>query len=105
MAAANFVGAAKGCKARIDAENAKGGVNGRKIDLESRSTTSRRRQPDRGQGPGARTRNVFAVVNDSPFAFLTYRYLVDAKVPMIGGGFDGSYYYDAGQRVHDLEPR
>ena len=39
---------------------------------------------------------MFAVVNDSPFAFLTYRYLVDQKVPMIGGGFDGSYYYDAG---------
>src|SRR6185503_7040016 len=39
---------------------------------------------------------VFAVVNDSPFAFLTYRYLRDGKVPMIGGGFDGSYYYDPG---------
>ena len=39
---------------------------------------------------------MFAVVNDSPFAFLTYRYLKDAKVPTIGGGFDGSYYYDAG---------
>jgi branched-chain amino acid transport system substrate-binding protein len=36
------------------------------------------------------------VVNDSPFAFLTYRYLVGSKVPMIGGGFDGSYYYDQG---------
>ena len=24
---------------------------------------------------------------------------------MIGGGFDGSYYYDEGQREHHLEPR
>src|SRR6266480_3235615 len=32
-AAPNFVGADKACKARIAAENAKGGVNGRKVDL------------------------------------------------------------------------
>ena len=33
VAASNFVGADKACKARVDAENAKGGVNGRKIEL------------------------------------------------------------------------
>src|SRR6201999_1434010 len=41
-------------------------------------------------------RDAFIVINDSAFAFTTYRYLKDAEVPMIGGGFDGSYYYDAG---------
>jgi len=35
---------------------------------------------------------VFAVVNNSSFAFLTYRYLLSAGVPVIGGGFDGTYY-------------
>jgi branched-chain amino acid transport system substrate-binding protein len=95
VAAANFVGADKACKARVGAENAKGGVNGRKIDLITIDDKS---------GAGNQTaakdlvenRKVFAVVNDSPFAFLTYRYLRDGKVPMIGGGFDGSYYYDPG---------
>jgi branched-chain amino acid transport system substrate-binding protein len=94
-AAANFVGADKACKARVDAENAKGGVNGRKIDLIAIDDKS---------GAGNLTaakdlvenQDAFAVVNDSPFGFLTYRYLVDGKVPMIGGGFDGSYYYDKG---------
>jgi branched-chain amino acid transport system substrate-binding protein len=95
VAAANFVGAPKGCKARIDAENAKGGVNGRKIDLVTID--------DKSSGANltaakdlVQNQNAFAVVNDSPFGFLTYRYLVDAGVPMIGGGFDGSYYYDQG---------
>src|SRR5215213_2594321 len=93
VAAANFVGADKACKARIAAENAKGGVNGREIDDKS--------------GGGNQTaakdlvqnQNAFVVVNDSPFAFLTYRYLKEQGVPMIGGGFDGSYYYDPGNEI------
>jgi branched-chain amino acid transport system substrate-binding protein len=95
VAASNFVGADKACKARVDAENAKGGVNGRKIDLIAIDDKS-----GAGNNTAAKdlvqSQNAFAVVNDSPFAFLTYRYLVDQKVPMIGGGYDGSYYYDAG---------
>jgi branched-chain amino acid transport system substrate-binding protein len=94
-ASSNFVGADKACQARVDAENAKGGVNGRKIDLVTIDDKS---------GAGNQTaakdlvqnQNAFAVVNDSPFAFLTYRYLKDQGVPMIGGGYDGSYYYDPG---------
>ncbi|HEY3670553.1 MAG TPA: ABC transporter substrate-binding protein [Acidimicrobiia bacterium] len=95
VAASNFVGAPKGCQARIDAENAKGGVNGRKIDIVAID--------DKSSGANltsakdlVQNQDAFAVVNDSPFAFQTYRYLVDSGVPMIGGGFDGSYYYDQG---------
>jgi branched-chain amino acid transport system substrate-binding protein len=95
VAAANFVGADKGCKARVDAENAKGGINGRKIDLVEIDDKSSGANLT-GAKDLVENRDVFAVVNDSPFAFLTYRYLKDAKVPTIGGGFDGSYYYDAG---------
>jgi branched-chain amino acid transport system substrate-binding protein len=94
VAAANFVGAADGCKARIDAENAKGGVNGRKIELsqiDDKSSANLNAAKDLVEN-----QNVLTVVDDSPFAFQTYRYLVDAKVPMIGGGFDGSYYYEEG---------
>jgi branched-chain amino acid transport system substrate-binding protein len=95
VAAATHKNAHKSCQARVDAENAKGGVNGRKIDLIAIDDKS---------GAGNQTaakdlvenQKVFAVVNDSPFAFLTYRYLRDGKVPMIGGGYDGSYYYDPG---------
>jgi branched-chain amino acid transport system substrate-binding protein len=85
----------KACQSRIDAENAKGGVNGRKVNLQV--------VDDKSSGANltaakdlVENRNVFAVVDNSAFAFLTYRYLKDAGVPMIGGGFDGSYYYDQG---------
>lgn len=85
----------KACQARVDAENAKGGVNGRKIQLEV--------VDDKSSGANltaakdlVENRDAFAVVDNSAFAFLTYRYLKDAGIPMIGGGFDGSYYYDQG---------
>jgi len=94
VAASASEGSATGCKARVGAENAKGGVNGRKIDLEAiddHSATNLTSAKDLVQN-----RNSFIVINDSAFAFTTYRYLRDAGVPMLGGGFDGSYYYDKG---------
>ena len=39
---------------------------------------------------------VFVVVNNSPFAFLGYRYLLENGVPMVGGGFDGNEYGQPG---------
>src|SRR5205823_6016054 len=39
---------------------------------------------------------VFTVVNDSPFAFLGFRYLLQNQVPMVGGGFDGNEYGQPG---------
>src|SRR4051812_32023886 len=95
VAASTHRNAHTACKARVDAENAKGGVNGRKIKVEAIDDKS---------GAGNLTaakdlvenRDVFAVVDNSAFAFLTWRYLKDAGVPMIGGGFDGSYYYNEG---------
>jgi branched-chain amino acid transport system substrate-binding protein len=95
VAAATHKNAHKACQGRVEAENAKGGVNGRKIEVE---------YIDDKSGAGNLTaakdlvenRKVFAVVDNSAFAFLTWRYLKDAGVPMIGGGFDGNYYYNEG---------
>jgi len=91
VASPNFQDSGKACQARVDAQNAKGGVNGRKIDLQV--------VDDQSSGANltaakdlVQNRNVFMVVNNSSFAFLTYRYLLSAGVPMIGGGFDGTYY-------------
>ena len=69
-------------------------MNGRKINLEAiddKSSANLNAAKDLVEN-----RNVFVVINDSPFAFLTYRYLNDPSVPMIGGGFDGTYYYEKG---------
>jgi ABC-type branched-subunit amino acid transport system substrate-binding protein len=84
-----------GFQARIDRENAKGGVNGRKIEVVSRD--------DQSSGANLTVtkdlidnEKVFAVVNESPFAFLSYRFNLENGVPFIGAGTDGTYYLQPG---------
>ena len=84
-----------GCKARVARENAAGGVNGRKINVvyvdDQSSGANKTAAQDLVQN-----QHVFMVVNDSAFAFLTYKFLLDEGVPLIGGGYDGTYYGDPG---------
>jgi branched-chain amino acid transport system substrate-binding protein len=94
IAGSTFQNADKGCKARIARENAAGGVNGRKIEVEYKDDQS-------GQNQTAvqdlvQNKHVFMIVNNSPFANLGYRFLLENGVPMIGGGYDGVYYGDPG---------
>jgi branched-chain amino acid transport system substrate-binding protein len=80
-----------GCKARVGRENAKGGVNGRKIEVEYVDDQSSGANLT-GAQELVQNKHVFMIVNDSAFAFLTYRWLLDHGVPLIGGGYDGTYY-------------
>ncbi len=91
VAAPNFEDSARACQARVDAQNAKGGVNGRTIQLEAVDDMSSGANLSAAQDL-VKNRKVFAVVNNSPFAFASYRYLQGARVPLIGGGSDGTYY-------------
>ena len=85
----------KGFQARIDRQNAAGGVNGRKIEYEAIDDMSSGANLTAAQDL-VENRDVFAVVNQSPFAFLTYRWLLEHDVPMIGAGSDGTYYQQKG---------
>jgi branched-chain amino acid transport system substrate-binding protein len=95
VAGSTFEHAGDGFNARIKAENAAGGVNGRKITPvvvdDSGATNNLQAAQSLVQND-----KVFAVVNNSSFAFLTYRYLLDNGVPMLGGGFDGNEYGQPG---------
>ena len=88
----------KGFQARVDAENAAGGVNGRKIEVVGKDDGSS------GQNVQVthdlvENEKVFAVVDQSPLAFLSYRYLLDNGVPMVGNGVDGTYYQEKGNEA------
>jgi branched-chain amino acid transport system substrate-binding protein len=95
VAASSSATSDAGCKARVGRENAKGGVNGRKIDViykdDKSSAANLQEEQDLVQND-----KVFAVVNNSSFAFLGYRYLRDNGTPLIGSGIDGTYYSDPG---------
>ena len=81
----------KAFQARIDRQNAEGGVNGRKIKAIIIDDQSSGANLTAAQDL-VKNRNAFVVVDDSAFAFLSFRYLLDNGVPMIGGGYDGDYY-------------
>jgi ABC-type branched-subunit amino acid transport system substrate-binding protein len=94
VASATHKNAHKSCQARVDAQNAKGGVNGRKINVTA--LDDQYGQNLQQAQELVRNQNVFMVINNSPAAFMSYRFLKDNGVPIIGGGFDGTYYYDKG---------
>ena len=93
VAGSTFVDADKGCQARVDRENDKGGVNGRKVEVEMVDDQSGGANKTAAQDL-VQNKHVFMVVNNSSFAGLagTYRWLLDNNVPMVNGGFDGTYY-------------
>jgi branched-chain amino acid transport system substrate-binding protein len=95
VAAPNFQDSGDACQARVDAQNAKGGVNGRKIELETVDDKSSAANLT-GAKDLIENRHVYAVVNNSSFAFQSYRYIEDSGTPLIGGGFDGNYYSQKG---------
>jgi branched-chain amino acid transport system substrate-binding protein len=95
IAGSTFQNTEAGFKACIDATNAKGGVNGRKLTYEfydDGAVTNLQGVQDLVQNRG-----VFAVANISPFAFQGYQFLLDNGVPMVGGGFDGPQYGQPGK--------
>lgn len=90
-----FKDGGKACQARIDRQNATGGVNGRTVKIEAVDDQSSGANLTAAQDL-AQNRKVFAVINESGFAFLSYRYLLGQGIPVIGGGYDGSYYGQKG---------
>jgi branched-chain amino acid transport system substrate-binding protein len=83
--------AGDGCKARVGRENAKGGVNGRKIDVVYFDDASSAANLTGAQSL-VQSDKVFAVVNSSPYAFLAWRWLHDNGVALVDGGYAGGGY-------------
>jgi branched-chain amino acid transport system substrate-binding protein len=95
LAGSTFENAAEGFNARVKAQNAAGGVNGRKISAEIADDSGSSNNLVAAQDL-VQNRKVFLVVNNSPFAFLSYRFLLTNGVPMLGGGYDGNEYGQPG---------
>ena len=95
LAGSTFQYAGDGFNARVKAQNAKGGVNGRKISVQVADDSGNENNLVAAQDL-VQNRKVFLVVNNSPFAFLGYRFLLDNGVPMLGGGYDGNEYGQPG---------
>jgi branched-chain amino acid transport system substrate-binding protein len=84
----NSVNIPKGFAARIAAQNAAGGVDGRKITFitqdDQSSPTAALTAAQAAVNEGA-----FAIDYNSPFAFGAIKYMAGAGIPVVGGGYDG----------------
>jgi branched-chain amino acid transport system substrate-binding protein len=78
----------KGFAARIDAQNASGGVNGRKITyIVKDDQTSPVQAATAAQA--AVNAGVFAIDYNSAVAFGAIRYMTQTGIPVVGGAYDG----------------
>jgi branched-chain amino acid transport system substrate-binding protein len=87
-AASTFADSSNGAQARISAENAKGGINGRKLELVVSDDASNPTQ-DLTATQSLISKGVFGVISFTPYFFGGYRALQAAGIPVTGGGFDG----------------
>jgi branched-chain amino acid transport system substrate-binding protein len=87
-AAPEYVNYQKGAQARLDQQNAKGGINGRKLQLVSSDDGGSPTQ-NLTAAQGLVGKGVFAVIAGTPFLFGGYRYFQQQGVPVTGGGYDG----------------
>ena len=87
-AASEYGNSQQGCVARVDLQNAEGGVNGRKIDLSvvddetNPALTSTAVQ-------GAISKGAIGIVANSPLFYLAAKYAQQAGVPVTGNSSDG----------------
>ena len=106
VASSTFQNADKGCQARVDRQNAAGGVNGRKIEVEW-STTSRAAANMTAAKDLVQNSDVFMVViNNSSFAFLDATTTCKEQgVPHGQRRLRRHVLRREGQRGHHLRPR
>ncbi len=86
-------GMVQSAEARIDQQNAEGGVDGRKIKLivEDDQTNP---EADKTATGILISKGVFGVIDDSAVTFGGYQLLQQAGVPVTGGGYDGPEWFE-----------
>jgi ABC-type branched-subunit amino acid transport system substrate-binding protein len=90
--AAVGTGMVRAAQARIDQENAAGGVHGRKIKLIVRDDATNP-TTDSTDTADLISKGVFGVIDDSAVTYGGYKLLQQAGVPVTGGAYDGPEWY------------
>jgi branched-chain amino acid transport system substrate-binding protein len=83
-----FFDSPDGAQARFDVENAKGGVGGKKLKLIAIDNATNPTQETAGW-QSLNQQGVFAVIGYDPLLFISYRYLNQQGIPVVGDGLDG----------------
>ncbi len=89
VSSSTFADGFGGAEARVDLQNAEGGVNGHKLKLVSVDTQSSPTQTATAVQELISVDHVFGIVEDSAFFFGGAKYAQQAGVPVTGYGIDG----------------
>jgi branched-chain amino acid transport system substrate-binding protein len=89
LAASSYIHAEYGAEARIDAQNAAGGVDGHPLKLAVRDDESSFSNNLTVSQALVENQNAFAVIEDTSFTAGSYKYLNQQGVPVIGAAIDG----------------
>jgi branched-chain amino acid transport system substrate-binding protein len=87
--APELIGIQDGAEARIDLQNAKGGVNGHQLKLVTADDGSSASGNQLAAQELVDTKKAFAVMDESAFVFGAAPFLNKAGIPVVGGGADG----------------
>ncbi len=88
-ASSTFADTAAGAQAAVAAQNAAGGVNGRKLVLVTADDQSSPAQDLSAAEDLVSNKKAFAVIGYSPYQFGSAKYLQGAGIPVVGAAFDG----------------
>jgi branched-chain amino acid transport system substrate-binding protein len=91
--AAVATGMVRSAEARIEQQNAEGGVYGRKIKLIAEDDETNP-VTDKTATAALISKGVFGVIDDSAVTFGGYKLLQQAGVPVTGGAYDGPEWYE-----------
>lgn len=84
-----YARAAQGFLARVELQNAKGGVNGHKIDPIVVNDAGQFTQEQSIVQGAVETKGAFGIVSVTPFMFAAYRWLTQNGIPVTGASSDG----------------
>jgi branched-chain amino acid transport system substrate-binding protein len=88
-AAAGFAGTETGVKARLDQQNAQGGIGGRQLSYVMEDDTTSPTGAATAVKKAIQQDNVFGLLDVSAFFFGGYQAATQAKLPVVGVSYDG----------------
>jgi branched-chain amino acid transport system substrate-binding protein len=88
-ASSSYIGAQWGAEARIDAQNAAGGVDGHKLQLVIEDDQSSATENLTAAQELVENKNAFGIIEDSSFTFGASKYLNQQGIPVTGAEIDG----------------
>ena len=94
VSSSTFADGVGGAQARIDLQNAEGGVDGRQLKLVSVDSTSTTTGTATAVQELTSVDHVFGIVEDSAFFFAGAKFAQEAGVPVTGYGIDGPEWYE-----------